>query len=227
MTSTVLLIMSDSERARRIAGYLNLAGADVQVAGSALEALTQLERLLPEVIVCDAQLEDMSGLDLLEILRSEHQYDNVVFLLLGGEEMATFGLRDAAIPGEPAPIDILRELRLILSVGALQNRVDGSLATLDLEEVLQALGQSRSSGRLRITVLSSDVDLWLDAGKVQHARYGLEIGDSALKAIVEGTRIILNADYAFEPSDLREIPRSVVSGIETVLPRLAAPGAFD
>lgn len=227
MNSTILLIMSDAARASRMANYLQLAGTVVHTAESALEALTQLERLLPEAIVCDAQLEDMSGLELLEIVRSDAQYEQVVFLLLGADETAAFGLRDAAIPDTPTPRDVVRELRLILKLGSPGMPIEGSMEALDIEEILQALGQGRSSGRLRITVVSTDVDLWLQAGHVQHARYGLDVGDAALQAIVEGTRVVLNADFTFEPGDLTDVPQTVVSGIEAVLPRLAVPGAYD
>jgi CheY-like chemotaxis protein len=175
--STILLIMSDPARERTMSAYLQLVGADVQSASSALQALTQLERLLPDAIVCDAQLEDMSGLELLEIVRSERCYDDVVFLLLGAPEDDEFGLRDLALPHHPTGPEV------------------------------------RRNGRLRVSLLSSDVDLFVANGQVMHARYGLETGDGAAQAIVTGTRVLLNAEYTFTSTDLSGVPRTVSAGV--------------
>lgn len=212
--STILLIMSDPARERTMSAYLQLVGADVQSASSALQALTQLERLLPDAIVCDAQLEDMSGLELLEIVRSERCYDDVVFLLLGAPEDDEFGLRDLALPHHPTGPEVVNELRLVLNLeGQSDVAAQGSLETLDLDVVLGALSQGRRNGRLRVSLLSSDVDLFVANGQVMHARYGLETGDGAAQAIVTGTRVLLNAEYTFTSTDLSGVPRTVSAGV--------------
>ncbi|WP_027481875.1 response regulator [Deinococcus pimensis] len=211
--STILLINAEGERARTAAAYLRLAGCDVQTATSALHALTQLERLLPDAIVCDAQLEDMSGMELLEIVRSEAQYADVVFLLVGAPEDDRFGLRDLALPERTDGPGILNELRLVLDLdGASDVNASGPVEPLGIDTVLSALAQGRRSGRLRLSLISSDVDLWLSAGQVVHARFGLELGERALHAIVTGARTVLNADYDFQSGDVSDVPRTIASG---------------
>ncbi len=206
---SVLLIGARPTEPARLAEYLHLVGIEVRRAESGLHALTQLERGLPDAVVCEAQLEDMSGLELLDIVRSDDQLRQVVFLLLNGQENASFGPYDAAIAGDATPAEIVQELRPVFRRGAkgAPRRVAGNLITLGLESVLLALQQGQRDGRLRVFTLSSDADVWLARGQVVSARYATFSGEAALNGLLEGTRVLLNADYTFEATMLPSPPR--------------------
>jgi len=217
---TILLIMSDGARSATFEEYLRLAGVDVQMAESGLHALTQLERLLPDAIVSDAQLEDMSGSELMEILRSDVQFGEVVFLLLGQQETAAFGPLDAAIPGEPQPADVLRELRPILSQTATAARsVRGTLSTLGLDGVLNVLAQSRRTGVLHVETLSCASDVWIQDGQAVNAKYGILQGEKALVRLLAGTQVLVNADYHFEHAKLDGVGQVISTPLATLVQR--------
>ncbi|PYE56643.1 response regulator [Deinococcus yavapaiensis] len=213
--------MSNNARRARLAEHLRLVGVDVREAQSALEALTQLERTVPDAIVCDAQLQDMTGMEMLDIVRSEPQYSSLVFLLVGSEELSSFGLRDLAVSADATPSDILRELRLILDFNPLGvQEVSGSFETLGWMGVLRALNQGRRSGELRVTVESSDSRVWLQSGQIVHARYGLLQGEAAITALHGGLMNLVNADYTFT-AGTPAVPRSITTPTPVLLGRAA------
>ena len=209
--ATVLLIMPRASSGPSMHEYLRLVGADVHTADSGLEALTQMERLLPDAIVCSAHLEDMSGRELLSIVRSDGQFERVVFLLLDSRADAEFGERDAATPpGTTADGIVQKLLPAFGQAGAAQvPDVSGSLECIDFDEVVLALGQGRRSGLLRVSVLSSDTEVWLSEGQVVNARYGNTYGEPAFHALRQGTHILLNAEYQFSVNQPAQVPRLI------------------
>jgi CheY-like chemotaxis protein len=60
------------------------AGFQIHLAENATFALTMLERDQPDLIVSSDQLDDMSGRDLFEIVRSDPVLNDVTFILLDG-----------------------------------------------------------------------------------------------------------------------------------------------
>jgi CheY-like chemotaxis protein len=60
------------------------AGFQIHLAENATFALTMLERDKPDLIVSSDQLDDMSGRDLFEIVRSDPALNTVTFILLDG-----------------------------------------------------------------------------------------------------------------------------------------------
>jgi two-component system, chemotaxis family, chemotaxis protein CheY len=70
-----VLIVDDSKamrmivaRALRQAGY---ASCVIREAGDGSDALTAVHELVPDLVLCDWNMPEMSGLDLLEALRAE------------------------------------------------------------------------------------------------------------------------------------------------------------
>lgn len=227
MSGSALLIMSRSSREARLSEYLRLAGVEVQRAESGLHALTQLERVLPDAVVCAAQLEDMSGRELMSILRSDDQFQQVVFLLLGALEDDEFGIRDAAVAGEASPAEVMQELRSVLAHGRepASTELAGNLEALGLDGALLALGHGRRSGTLRVECQSSCAELWLAQGQVVNARYGPLQGEAALLALLDGARVLLNADYRFNAQDQPDTPRVIDVPTRTLLQQPGPSGS--
>ncbi|AFZ65854.1 response regulator [Deinococcus peraridilitoris] len=223
---TVLLIMSQMARAAQFEAYLRAAGAEVLRAESGLHALTQLERTAPDAIVCAAQLEDMSGRELLAILRDDSQFREVVFLLLDSEEDDEFGIHDAAIASPASPAQAVQELLPVLLRDSLGSgkAVEGNLEILGLDGLLSALTQGRRSGRLEIFQLSCGGELWLSQGQLINARYGYHDGEEAAIALLQGSHVLLNADYAFYVLDVGDLPRVIDTPTRTLLQRAELAG---
>ncbi len=207
----VLLAMPQPARAAQFGEYLRLAGVEVRHVAGGLSALKQLERWRPDAVVCYAQLEDMSGLELLQLVRREPQLQEVVMLLLGMPESDAFGIRDAALPGEATPGGVVQELRPVFTSGTREAvaRLEGNLINLGLEGVLTALNQGRRSGALHVSTLGSLAELWLSQGQVVNARQGRLSGEGALLQILSGTQILLNANYLFEQGEPEGVAHAI------------------
>jgi CheY-like chemotaxis protein len=80
-----LVVHSKPIEALELSYSLVAAGVQVQYAPSALYAMSLIERDQPDVIVCDAELSDMSGAEFLAIVRVEDIYESIPFILLSNE----------------------------------------------------------------------------------------------------------------------------------------------
>jgi CheY-like chemotaxis protein len=94
-----VLVVDDSATDRGLAGGLLAKDEDTTVtfASNGREALASIEAALPDVIVCDLQMPEMNGLELVEVMRQ--QYPSVPVILMtarGSEEIASEALRKGA-----------------------------------------------------------------------------------------------------------------------------------
>ena len=70
LPGVMVLVVDDEPDAREYtATVLRQAGAVVEAAGSAPEALEILERFLPQIVLCDIAMPDRDGFDLIADLR--------------------------------------------------------------------------------------------------------------------------------------------------------------
>ena len=84
-----IMVVDDDERAAEIFhDKLEHSGYEVLTSGSAEEALGQLKKFQPAVVITDLRMPGMSGLDLLERVR-EHMPGTEVIVVTGHEDMNT------------------------------------------------------------------------------------------------------------------------------------------
>jgi DNA-binding NtrC family response regulator len=87
VTKYRLLFIDDEESVRRALGnYFRELGHEVHLAASGKEGLAMFEQAEPHVVVLDLRMPGMSGLEVLEALRSR---DAVVLMLTGHGEIET------------------------------------------------------------------------------------------------------------------------------------------
>ncbi len=80
-----LVVHSKPIEALELSYSLVAAGVQVQYAPNALYAMTLIERERPSVIICDAELSDMTGAEFLAIIRVEEIFEGIPFILLSNE----------------------------------------------------------------------------------------------------------------------------------------------
>ncbi|BDP43454.1 hypothetical protein DAETH_34230 (plasmid) [Deinococcus aetherius] len=85
---SVLFVMGSFARGRAHALLGSGRGLDASFAEGALYALTRLERIVPDLIVCDETLADMGGEDFFEIVRNDPATARCPFLLIAREKPA-------------------------------------------------------------------------------------------------------------------------------------------
>lgn len=78
----VLLIEDDPDLAEATAEFLKLEGLDVQIAASGRDALDAAPAFHPQLVLCDLRLPDMSGLQVIQGLRSHPATQKTYMVML-------------------------------------------------------------------------------------------------------------------------------------------------
>lgn len=220
---TVLLVAADPGPADPWAEYLRLIGWQVEVAPDALSALTQLERLDPHAVVCGTAPGSLSGMDLLDIVRSDPQHAALTFVLLGEGSGHPQGANDYLLPADVSAAQLAQTLWPLPGAASALSAappLSGNLETLGLSGVLEALGQGERSGTLRLRLLFSESTLHLVAGQIVQASFGLSEGEEAALTLLRGAQQLLNLDYTFEAGAPPAVP-VITASTSSLLARAA------
>jgi DNA-binding response OmpR family regulator len=78
----LLLVEDHVFLAEATAEFLRLSGFDVSIAVNGEDALEAVRTFRPDIVLCDLSLPDMSGLDLLRMLRSNSDAKEAVLAVL-------------------------------------------------------------------------------------------------------------------------------------------------
>jgi CheY-like chemotaxis protein len=109
----VVLIVDDSEDIRDVfRTYLEYEGFTVSCAGDAVHGLSAAREQRPDVIVMDARLPGISGLDALGQMRSDPELCNIPTLIVTGDSRADAPQKALAAGAagfllKPCPLDEL------------------------------------------------------------------------------------------------------------------------
>jgi len=112
--TSVLIVDDDATFRAVLTGELERVGFETVAAGTGSEAIRVAERLRPDVVLLDLQLPDMSGLEVLKVLREKWPGTEVVMLTGHGSidtaiESIRLGAFDYA--AKPCPLDEI-EIRI-------------------------------------------------------------------------------------------------------------------
>ncbi|RVT53520.1 sigma-54-dependent transcriptional regulator [Rubrivivax albus] len=127
--STAVLIVEDEEvLARNMATYLGRHGFEVEIAGSAEEALARMAEFRPDAIVLDVHLPGMDGMAMLARLRELDASPAVIMVTGHGDvEMAVEAMKAGVLDFLTKPVP-LAKLRLLLERAAGATQRDSELA---------------------------------------------------------------------------------------------------
>jgi CheY-like chemotaxis protein/anti-sigma regulatory factor (Ser/Thr protein kinase) len=121
-----ILVVDDSPVDRRLAGRLLEPQFTVVSAANGREALEVIAREAPAAVVTDLQMPELSGLDLVSVVRAKHPLVPVVLMTAhGSEEMAVQALQAGAasyVPKRNLARDLLTTV--VAVVEAAQTRHD-------------------------------------------------------------------------------------------------------
>ena len=107
--------MDSSLETLELCDELTRAGLYTQHAPSGLYALTMLERERPDLIVSKEDLGDMTGHELLEILREDGSTNDTVFVLLA-DNASNLGPNDVLMPPNASNHEIIHRSELLLGL---------------------------------------------------------------------------------------------------------------
>lgn len=120
--ASILLVDPDAELRARMADGLRQLGHDVNETETAGSALRQIRRKRPDLMICDFTLPDLSGVDLLNDVRSSDRFGSIRVLITSGRKGSddvVQALESGADDFIDKPVDML-ELRA--RVGACLRR---------------------------------------------------------------------------------------------------------
>lgn len=82
---STILIIDDEEKLRRLLKrIISLEGFDVIEAGSFKEAARQLDKEVPDVVLCDVKLPDGNGVDFIKEIKAKHPSTEIILLTAYG-----------------------------------------------------------------------------------------------------------------------------------------------
>ena len=120
--ASILLVDADAEIRARMARGLRELGHDVSESESAVSALDHIRRHQPDLMICDFSLPDLSGVELLNDVRSNEQFGSIRVLITSarkGSDDVLQAFDSGADDFLDKPVDLL-ELRA--RVGACLRR---------------------------------------------------------------------------------------------------------
>lgn len=82
MSKNIFLVEDDSEMRRITRLLLERAGYRIEEAGAAEEALTEIQKRSPDLLLSDIELPGMSGIQLCETLRNDPRTAGLPIILL-------------------------------------------------------------------------------------------------------------------------------------------------
>ena len=244
----ILTILSDPGRAAMYRHLAEQAGVPTVEAEGALHALTQLERTPVAAIICDAQMEDMSGEDFREVVTAEEHSRGVPVYVLPPVPGNTATALGAELGAELRPTGpqllsaVLTELglppgRLPVPLRAgTPAHLHGDLSQFSLPEFLNWVAEMRFSGHWLITVSSRHGaahpltgHLVMRGGDLVYAECGGHTGKAAVFTLLSAIEEYRDAIFHFYRSDAPgDVPGHVRSpDLRTTTPRLLIELAVD
>lgn len=227
----VLLALSDPSREAAYSMVLEGAGVAVEQAEGGLHALTQVERLPVAAVMCDAELNDMSGTDLWATLRADPNTTRVPFFLIGEEQPGDFGPPHdhLLVPGLSGPCMLRRMLQQLgapaPTVPPLAEKhgihLKGEFNVLSLFEMLGWLGEIGQSGHLMVNAAAGNAHFMYQSGQLSYGECNLQVGNEAVLQAMMHTRS--EDSFAFYAQDLgsRPLPQNISEPTQSLLVSLA------
>lgn len=183
--------------------------AQVVAASDAADALLKAVDNPPELLVCDYRLPGMDGRQLVEKLKSRPATANFSTVLMASKADIAERLspQDAADDYLEKPFflkEATRRIKRMIDRIALEKMaktapsdgvVRGSLAQMNVIDLMQSLEMGRKSCQLLLTNEGEKCEVFFVQGQVKHATYGSLVGDQAVFKVLRWTGGTFQLDF--------------------------------
>src|SRR6478609_1722525 len=176
--------------------------ANVTTANDGADALLKAVEDVPDLVVSDYRMPGMDGRQLVEKLKSRSSTSGiaVVWLATKTDISEKLSLHDhAADEFVEKPFflrDATQRIKRVIDKIAIEKMsksstsdgvVRGSLAQMNVIDLVQSLEMGRKSCLLTLTNEEDKCDMYFSEGQVQHAAYGSLTGDEAVFKVLKWT----------------------------------------
>lgn len=215
----ILLVDSDVRSARKPESSLTNVGHAVTIAWSGEEALEQLAREAPDVVLSETKLAGMDGYELARRFRKQPEWSDIPFAFLTRSHGVEDRIRALELGVEDyltKPIfvrDLVSRVNLLLcrrapesvpvrqgSSGA-RTRLSGSTSEVSLIDVLQTCEVSRKSAVVRVKTTSESGCIYVRDGTVVDAEVGRRRGEQAVYRILLWQDASFVVDFEAPPAE--------------------------
>ncbi len=141
----VLVVDDEPDIVALVSYHLALAGYRVSTAGTGTEALDQVRRESPRLVVLDLMLPGLSGLEVLQRLRSDSATASVAVLLLTARKDEPDRLRGLSLGADDYLTKPFSPQELVLRVGAILRRTRSVAPSVPDEIVVGAIRIDRAA----------------------------------------------------------------------------------
>jgi CheY-like chemotaxis protein len=175
--------------------------AQVTTASDSADALLKAVDDVPDLLVCDYRMPGMDGKQLVEKLKSRPATANFSSVLMASKADIAERLspQDAADDYLEKPFflkEATRRVKRMIDRIALEKMaktapsdgvVRGSLAQMNVIDLMQSLEMGRKSCQLSLSNAGDKCEVFFAEGQVKHATYGALVGDEAVFKVLRWT----------------------------------------
>ena len=194
----LLLVDADSRSVRVLEVSLKKAGYSVTTAKDGLDALQKIELSMPDLILSDTRLPKLDGYALVRRLKEHPDWGLIPVVFLTSQKSIEDKIRGLELGVEDyltKPIfvrELIARVNLLLARRTREGiatrahpttgrtRFSGSIADMNVVDLLQTFEVSRKSGIVHLTNGESAADIFFRDGKVVDAALGRLCGEEAV-----------------------------------------------
>src|ERR1700723_2149814 len=174
---------------------------EVTVATDAADALLKAVDDLPDVMICDYRMPGMDGRQLLEKLKSRPATASIAVILMASKADISerLSMQDPIEDYLEKPFflkDATHKIKRVVDRIALEKLskaastdgiLRGSLAQMNVIDLVQSLEMGRKSCLLTMTNADDKCEIYFTQGQAKHAAYGSTMGDEAVFKVLRWT----------------------------------------
>ena len=201
MSSNVKILLVDDNP--MVLGMLQQALAALGVVSTASDSADALLKAVddpPDLLICDYRMPGMDGRQLLERLKSRPATAGVAVILMASKSDISERLAQDSVEDHLEKPFFLKEavrkikrvvdriaLEKLAKAGSTDGVVRGSLAQMNVIDLVQSLEMGRKSCLLTMTNAADKCEIYFNQGQAKHAAYGPITGDEAVFKVLRWT----------------------------------------
>lgn len=167
MKKKIYILDDDLSVIQLLREYLELAGFSVFSQSNPRIALEEIEILKPNVLICDLNMPEITGFDVLKHLKTKEDLKDIYVILLTSFDRIDFKIKGLEIGADDYITKPFHKSEVLARIRSALRRIDresedeinGDLSRLSLVDILQLFEINRKSGLIYIPHLNAKITI--------------------------------------------------------------------